>query len=101
MRFEGYDDELPDEDALIEGVLGENSRSRDLRLMRAALEQRRSLNLRERGRTTDERERSSLQAKLQELDKQIAAVRQEESISGFVEASVRITMHKPEHEERE
>jgi hypothetical protein len=101
MRFEGYDDELPDEEEVIDEFLGENPRARELRLMRAALEQRREGLLRERERTKEERERAQFQSKIKELDRQIAALKQEESITEFVENSVRVTLHKPALEEEE
>ena len=73
MRFEGYDDELPDEEEIIDEFLGENPRARELRLMRAALEQRREGLQREQERTQEPRERAQLQAKIAELDRQIDA----------------------------
>jgi hypothetical protein len=85
----------PDEETIIEEFLGENPRARDLRRMRTALEQRASMFRRERARVTDEKERAGLDAKIAELEKQIAAVRQEEAITTFVEDSVRVTLHKP------
>ncbi len=36
-----------------------------------------------------------MSAKIAELDKQIAAIRQEEEITTFVEGSVRLTLNKP------
>ena len=99
MRFEGYDDDVPDEEQLIDEVLGENPRARELRLMRAALEQRRVSVRREVGRTADVREKAKLEARLVELDKQIEALHNEEAIAGFVEASVRATLNTPMLEE--
>jgi len=98
MSGYGYEDELPDEEQIIEDVLGENPRARELRLMRAALEQRRDAFLRDREKATDDRERSSLGIKVAELNRQIAALRQEEAITTFVEDSVRVTTRKPSEE---
>jgi hypothetical protein len=97
MPPHGYEDEdaLPDEEAVIEEFLGENPRARDLRLMRTALEQRAAMFRRERARVTDEKERAGLDTKVAELEKQIAAIRQEEAITTFVEDSVRVTLHRP------
>lgn len=94
----GYDYEetgLPDTEQVIEEALGENPRARELHLMRRALEQRLALFRRERESAADERERATLNTKINELNKQIAALRQEEAISQFVEDSVRVTLHKP------
>lgn len=96
MHGYGYDDEVLDEEEVIDEFLGENPRARELRLMRAALEQRREAFTRERDRTREERERATLSAKISELDKQIAVLRQEEEITGFVETSVRVTLLMPE-----
>ena len=101
MRIEGYDEDIPDEDQVIEEFLGENPRARELRLMRGALEHRRESLQRERSRTQDVRERAKLDAKLAELEKQIDALRNEEAITDFVEASVRVTLHKPALEDEE
>jgi hypothetical protein len=94
MRFEGYDDELPDEEEVIDEFLGDNPRARELRLMRAALEQRLAVMQRDNDRAVNERERSLLQPKLAELRKQIAAIHQEEAITSFVEGSVRVTLNR-------
>src|SRR5579871_4780260 len=99
MRFEGYEDEIPDEEAVIDEFLGEHPRARELRQMRAALEQRRKAAQREWERATGERERASLKSKIGELERQIEALRQEEAITTFVEDSVRVTLHKPSAED--
>ena len=62
--------------------------------MRVALEQRREGTLKDRERTGDRAEKTRLQTKIHELDRQIAALRQEEGITQFVENSVRVTLHK-------
>lgn len=92
MHFEGYD-ELPDEETVIEEALGENSRARDLRLMRAALTQRLNM-IRKEQRVDPEHPQPELQPKIAELKRQIAALRQEEAIASFVEGSVRVTLHR-------
>ena len=96
MRIEdqisdGYDDGLLDEEQILDEFMGENPRARELRLMRMALEQRRSGFKRERARSP-EREQPAFAAKISELDRQIAAIRQEEEITNFVEGSVRVTL---------
>lgn len=96
MHGYGYDEEPVDEEEVIDEFLGENPRARELRLMRAALEQRREAFQRERERTKNEREHANLTSRISELDRQIAVLRQEEEITGFVETSVRLTLHKPE-----
>ncbi len=42
MRIEGYNDDVLDEEEILDEFMGENPRARELRLMRGALEQRRS-----------------------------------------------------------
>ena len=95
MRFEGYDDDILDEEEILDEFMGENPRARELRLMRGALEQRRSGFARDCERSANERERATMTSKVAELDKQIAAIRQEEEITTFVESSVRVTLNKP------
>lgn len=87
--------ELSLEDQAIADVLGENPRARELEGMRIALQQRRDAMRRDYKQTTDKAAQTRLQAKIQELNKQIAALRQEEQITQFVENSVRVTLHKP------
>jgi hypothetical protein len=94
MRFEGYDDEIPDEEEVIDEFLGDNPRARELRLLRAALEERLTMMWREHERAVNERLREQLQHRIAELQKQIAAIRQEEAITSFVEDSVRATLQK-------
>ncbi len=94
MRFEGYDDEIPDEEEVIDEFLGDNPRARELRLLRAALEERLTMMRREHERAVNERLREQLQQRIAELQKQIAAIHQEEAITSFVEGSVRATLQK-------
>ena len=101
MRIEDYDDDVPDEETVIDGVLGANPRASDLQLMIAALEQRRAAFKRQSERTTEASERTKLAAKLAELDTQIKALRDEEAITRFVEDSVRVTLHKTSLEDME
>ena len=99
-NFSGYEEDEPiDEEVVIESVLGENSRARELRLMRNALVQRRMAFQADLARAKTDKERATLTAKVAELRKQIAALRQEEAISAFVEDSVRVTLHKPSLED--
>lgn len=100
----GFGKEEPDisaEERAIAEVLGDNPRAQELRAMRIALEQRREGMRRERERAQDRTEQTRLQAKIQELDKQIAALRQEEGITQFVESSVRVTLHQSAGDEFE
>ena len=102
MRPYGYEEEaVPDEEEVIDEVLGENPRARELRLMRTALEQRRIGFQRERDRAKDEEERAKLSARIAEMDRQIEVIRQEEAITTCVEDSVRVTLHKPSPEDLE
>jgi hypothetical protein len=95
MHRSGQDEpEVSAEDQAIAEVLGDNPRAQELKSMRLALEQRRDGMRRERERAQDKPEQTRLQAKIQELDKQIEALRQEESITQFVESSVRVTLHQ-------
>ena len=96
----GYEEEIaPSEDEVIDEVLGENPRARELRQMRSALEQRRAAFHRDREHATDPQEQTRLDAKIAEMDKQIEVLRQEEAITTFVEDSVRVTLHKPSPED--
>ena len=95
MRFEGYDDELPDEEELIDEFFGDDARARELRLLRSALEQRLMGMQRDYDRAETESVRSLLQPRLAELRKHVAAIHQEEAISAFVEGSVRVTLNRP------
>ncbi len=85
---------LRDEEELVDDALGENLRAREWRLLRSALEQRlqhyRALELTEE----NERRRAEYRAKIGELKKQVSALRQEEAISGFVEATARAVVQR-------
>ena len=89
----------PDAEQAIDDILGENPRSRELRLMRFALEQRRHAFAKDRLQAKTDKDRAGLAAKVSELEKQIAALKQEEAITTFVEDSVRVTIHKPTPED--
>jgi hypothetical protein len=89
-----HDEEQVHEDDVIDDVLGDNPRASQLRLMRAALEERRAAFRAEVDRTAEEPERTRLQSKLKALDRQIDALRQEEAITEFVETSVKVTLTK-------
>ena len=94
MRSEGYDEDVLDDEGIIDDFMGENARARDLRLMCAALTERRDDMRSQLAKTTDERQRSRLKAKIAEMGGQIAVLRQEESVTQFVENSVRVTLRK-------
>lgn len=82
----------PTEEDLINEALGENPRARELRLMRAALEERRNGLRKEADLPGADTPRRI--SKLRELDKQIEALHREEAIAEFVENSVRVTLSK-------
>lgn len=88
------EDEQYREEDLIDEALGDNPRASQLRLMRAALQERRGGLRKAFEQPTDVAERGRLQAKIKTLDKQIEALRQEEGVSEFVETSVRVTLSK-------
>ncbi len=88
-----------DEEAIIENVLGESLRANELRLLRTTLETRRNALRVELKRLTDPKEQERLTARLKDLAKQIAILREEEAITGFVEKSVRFTLHNPAQDE--
>ncbi len=102
MHRSGNDEpEVSLEEQAIAEVLGDNPRAQELQAMRIALEQRRDGIRRERERSQDRTEQTRLQAKIQELTKQIEALRQEEGITQFVENSVRVTLHQSAGDEFE
>jgi len=94
QRSEQGEPVLSEEEQAIAEVLGDNPRAQELQAMRIALEQRREGMRRERERATEKAEQIRIQAKINELDKQIDALRQEEGITRFVESSVRVTLHQ-------
>lgn len=94
QRFEKEEPVVSEEEQAIVEVLGENPRAQELQAMRIALEQRRDGMRRERERAEDKTDQTRLQAKIQELNKQIDVLRQEEGITQFVENSVRVTLHQ-------
>jgi ABC-type phosphate transport system auxiliary subunit len=96
-----HEDHNPSEDEVIDDVLGENPRARELRLMRAALEERRTAFRGDLERAADSAEQKRVQGKLKALDRQIDALRQEEGIAEFVETSVRVTLSKAALEDEE
>ena len=87
-----FESEQTLEEELIDEALGENPRASQLRLMRASLEERRNTYRTELDRTTEETALAGLTSKIKTLDRQIAALRQEEGITEFVENSVRVTI---------
>lgn len=94
MYGNDHDDEPVNEEEVIDDVLGDNPRASQLRLMRAALEERRAAFRIDASRAGDDAEAARLRKKIKELDRQIAALRQEEGITEFVETSVRVTLIK-------
>ncbi len=95
-----YEEETVSEEEVIEDVLGENPRARELRLMRSALEMRLAGFTRELVRTKDEKEKRGLETKIAELKKQIEVIHKEEAITTFVEDSVRVTLIRGELEDQ-
>ena len=53
---------------------------------------RRAVRLREELKTADRAQEPALRARLKEMDRQIAALEQEELVTEFVEDSVRVTL---------
>lgn len=88
------EEDASEERSAIDEVLGENPRSEQLRLMRAALEERRSAVRRERELAAEPAERARLAGRIRTLNRQIKALQQEEGITEFVETSVRVTLTK-------
>ena len=101
MNFNVYDEEPLSEDDVIDEVLGENPRARELRLMRSALEMRLAGFTRELGKTKDSKEIKTLSSKIVELKKQIEVIHKEEAITSFVEDSVRVTLVRGALEEEQ
>jgi DNA-binding transcriptional MerR regulator len=98
QEYADLENEPLDEERILDEFMCENPRAGELALMREALESRREMFERERQNATDERTLQTLAAKLKELNQQIAALEREERITQFVEASVRVTLHKPSEE---
>ena len=89
-----------DEDQVIDEFLGEKPRARDLRLMRAVLQERRERIRTDREKTAPESaENLKMTHQIKELTKQINALLQEEGITEFVENSVRLTLQAPSEDE--
>lgn len=94
-----WDEEPLDEEQIVDEFMAENSRARDLRIFRAALEHRRESVVKELERAKGDDAVKVVRQKLRELDRQIAALKQEETISEFVETSVRVTLHSVPQDE--
>jgi hypothetical protein len=75
----------------IEEFLGDQPSSAQLRAWRETLLTR-ARRLREELKTADREQQSALRVRLKELDRQIAALEQEELVTEFVEDSVRVTL---------
>jgi hypothetical protein len=78
-------------DAAIEEFLGDQPSSAQLRSWRETLLAR-AKRLREELKNADREQQSALRVRLKELDRQIAALEQEELVTEFVEDSVRVTL---------
>lgn len=83
-----------DEEAVIDEFLGDKPRASRLKSLRLTLEQRRRMLQNERDSAKDTHIEAQMNAKITELNKQISALHEEESITEFVEQSVRVTLHK-------
>ena len=88
-----HDEQVWDEEQIVDEFMEGNTRARELRMMRAALEHRHEMIQSDLRRAKTDAEQLPLRSKLRELTRQIAALRQEESISEFVETSVKVTLH--------
>ncbi len=94
-----HDEQVWDEEQIVDEFMGGNTRARELRMMRAALEHRHEMVQRDFERAKTDAEQLPLRSKLRELTRQIAALKQEESISEFVETSVKVTLYSKMPEE--
>ncbi len=74
-------------EAAIAEALGEGARAAELRAMRTVLEQRLT-GL--RGELTETHEPRTLRHRVKELELQIAALREEEIVAGFVEDTIQV-----------
>jgi cell division protein FtsB len=81
----------PDEQSAIDQFLGDQPSSAQLRQWRETLLTR-SRRLRQELKAAKPEEAARLRARLAELERQIAALEQEELITEFVEDSVRVTL---------
>lgn len=80
-----------EEQAAVEEFLGENPGSAQLRQWRETLSAR-ARRLRQELKAASPEQAPALRVRLAEMDRQIAALEQEELITGFVEDSVRVTL---------
>jgi hypothetical protein len=79
------------EQETVQQFLGDRPNAEQIRHWRASLEQRLAALKREQGRA-DAAAAATLGGKIDQLRKQIEALRQEEAVTGFVEDSVRVTL---------
>ena len=91
--MDDHDEQIWDEEQIVDEFMEGNARARELRMLRAALEHRYEMVERDLERIKTEADQMPLRAKLRELKRQIAVLRQEEGISEFVETSVKVTLH--------
>jgi polyhydroxyalkanoate synthesis regulator phasin len=80
-----------DQEETIRDFLGERPRAAQLSEWRETLERRLEALLRERERVTDGVP-ASLDGRIAQLERQVAALREEEAVTQFVEDSVRVTL---------
>jgi hypothetical protein len=80
-----------EEETAIEEFLGGEPSSAQLRQWRETLVAR-ATRLREELKSADREQVPALRARLKEMDRQIAALEQEELVTEFVEDSVRVTL---------
>jgi hypothetical protein len=95
----GDEEAVPDEEAAVDEVMGDNPRADRLKSMLASLLDRRALLVRERDSASSQQERERWEARIAETDRQIAAVRQEEAVARFVESSVRLAVRRSGEED--
>jgi hypothetical protein len=93
MEMYQVDEQVWDEEQIVDEFMEGNTRARELRMMRAALEHRHEMVQRDLDRAKTDAEQVTLRSKLRELTRQIAALKQEETISEFVETSVKVTLY--------
>ena len=80
------------EDEAIQQFLGDRPGVQQLREWRETLERRLKELEAERGKPQPGKAGAALAAKIAQLKRQVAALREEEAITGFVEDSVRVTL---------
>ena len=82
-------------DEAIEDFMGEDPRADELAEMISALEQRRETFSRERDSAGAPDSRKQWTARIRAVDEQIRILREEQTITGFVERSIRAAVNRP------